>query len=372
MATLIGDLTNNANLIGRVGSSAISTIAGMVLTGPPPSTKWRNKIIRDRFIKNALKPKAEPNLSDLFEPNLVPHLQLGYPTSGVYNSGIMTISPIANELIREAQKKAKDSILNESIYTPLVMNGKPKSFSSTVDITKVMDNINTRKKTQLKLYILNATSSPYQYVELQNRPSFIRANPESQWATIKSMGRNVPMYHFTGAEDTIEMTLSWYLNSKEHPDDVLNKVRLLESWSKANGYVSSPPILQLVFGYDGPFQNHYYILFSTNYEMRNFMVPQYNSDGSRKEAKFSGNNIDYHTQYYPSVINQTLVFKRVSDTNPTWEDIIPSKKLQYTSGVTMDATQQDLDSLYGNIQANNLGTNNIPTTIPLNNTVTDL
>ena len=46
------------------------------------------------------------------------------------------------------------------------------------------------------------------------------------------MGRNVPMYHFTGAEDIIQFNVSWYCNDPENPEEVINKCRLLETASE--------------------------------------------------------------------------------------------------------------------------------------------
>lgn len=62
------------------------------------------------------------------------------------------------------------------------------------------------------------------------------------------MGRNVPMYHFTGAEDIIQFNVSWYCNDPENPEEVINKCRLLEAWSKSNGYQAAPPIVKIEWG----------------------------------------------------------------------------------------------------------------------------
>ena len=60
------------------------------------------------------------------------------------------------------------------------------------------------------------TVNPTQYITLQNRPPELDFRGETTWATIKSMGRNTPMYHFTGAEDIIQFNVSCYCNDQEN------------------------------------------------------------------------------------------------------------------------------------------------------------
>lgn len=62
------------------------------------------------------------------------------------------------------------------------------------------------------------------------------------------MGRNTPMYHYTGSEDIVQFNVSWYCDDPDNPAEVLTKCRLLESWSKSNAYQAAPPILQIQWG----------------------------------------------------------------------------------------------------------------------------
>ena len=319
MATLVTNLVNNATVTSSILGSALSTTASLALIGGVmPSTKWRNKIIRDRLVRNAIKPKATPTLNDIIEPNLIPHTQI----------------PI---VIRETQRKARDSFLMESIYTPL---GLPhlKISEEINDGTQPLSLNPKRKKPNVKAWILNTMEEPYKYIEFQTKPSNIKVNPQTNWATIRSMGRNLPMYHYTGAEDTIEINISWYQDNKQYADDVLNKCRILESWSKANGYLSSPPLLQIVLGDgEGPFDGQYFILYSASYELTHFGVFQYKD---QKRSSQRDQDIASDVKYFPVIARQSLVFKRVMDTNPTWNDIIPNEKVQHTSGVKTDNYQE--------------------------------
>lgn len=352
MATLL----NNPTLIKRVTSSSISTVTGMILTGPAPSTEWRNKIIRDRLLRNGLKPKVEPSVNDVAEPNLIPHLQhsqFGSNSGNVYQAGIMTISTIANEQIREDQAKLRNGYENsESPYRPLnrmtqlesLDNAEAPNQNRTLKYHPESSKRRRLFVPHAGVYIVNRIStSPYQVLELQNRPSHVSVKPETSWATIKSMGRNNPMYHYTGAEDTVSFNISWYCNSKENLDEVLGKCRLLESWSKADGYMKSPPILELLFGdYSSDetqiFGGHYFILWSAPYELRNIATPHpsYLDSDNMHHYGPEGTAIRLG-MLYPQVATQELTFKRVTDHNLTRSEIIPDKLLKKTGIISQNS-----------------------------------
>ena len=172
------------------------------------------------------------------------------------------------------------------------------------------------------------TANPTQYITLQNRPPELDFRGETTWATIKSMGRNTPMYHYTGSEDIIQFNVSWYCNDPNNPEEVLNKCRLLEAWSKSNGYQSAPPIVKIEWGDSGIFNNHYYIIISATYTLKNFQ------NGSRirvpgKPATFGNGRL------LPAAATQELIFKRVSAYNLSYGDFINSDSLKKTEGIKL-------------------------------------
>lgn len=159
------------------------------------------------------------------------------------------------------------------------------------------------------------------FIALQIRPNAVDSRAETSWATIKSMGRNTPMYHYLGSEDTLQINTSWYLKGKPgdpgfNPYWVLNQCRLLKSWSMANGYVSAPPVLYIEWGRADIFQGELWILSSATYSLGNFsdkvIVKQDKYDfGSRelipnREVKL----LDFGL--VPFTATQELIFKRVS------------------------------------------------------------
>lgn len=265
---------------------------------------WRAKILYNR-IKSGL-PKDSSLKSSHDNPNIVHK------------------NPIDNhkeKLKRELSLKNQD-------------NGLPKDTPILIDVSKGKSSINALKIHQkLKAYnnrnqviIYNLTSNgSYKYIVLQNRPSEIQFNGETSWATIKSMGRNTPMYHYTGAEDILQFNISWYCSDANNPNEVINKCRLLESWTKANSYISGPPILKIQWGSSGIFDNHKYILTSATYTLKNFQNGHI--DRSSSNSKF----ID--TKLLPMVATQELIFKRVSGTNLGYGDFIDSNTTDKTNGI---------------------------------------
>ncbi len=142
-----------------------------------------------------------------------------------------------------------------------------------------------------------------------------------------SMGRNNPFMMYTGGEDTISFDISWYSNDPMNREDVLTKCRLLESWSKANGYNQAPPVLRISWGTSGIFDNDLFILYSASYKLNNF------------QDRYSGSSIDtdefsrsvtrtINLGLLPSIATQSLVFKKVTGKNLTHNDICSPEKLQ--------------------------------------------
>lgn len=188
--------------------------------------------------------------------------------------------------------------------------------------TKVHDDLMAQKP-QNDIIIYNISESPYQKVIIQNRPSKLEFRGETSWASIKSFGRNTPMYHFTGSEDVIQFNISWFCNDPNNPDEVVNKCRFLEAWTKSNGYKAAPPILQIQWGSGDIFAGHYYILTSATYTLQNF------NNGYRKFSTVNGKKqvevVD--GKLYPSSATQELIFKRVSAYNLEYDDILPQDKI---------------------------------------------
>lgn len=188
---------------------------------------------------------------------------------------------------------------------------------------------------QNEVRIYNMSANPTQYITLQNRPPELDFRGETTWATIKSMGRNTPMYHFTGAEDIIQFNVSWFSTTLDNPEEVINKCRLLEAWTKANGYQAAPPIIQIEWGDSGIFENHYYILTSATYTLKNFQNG-YRIRVPGKPATFGNGKL------LPAAATQELIFKRVSAYNLSYGDLLILIHLRRRRALNMIDTSQYL------------------------------
>lgn len=174
------------------------------------------------------------------------------------------------------------------------------------------------------IVILNKTVSPYVYLTIQNTPQELEVEPEAAWAVLKSAGRNSPFLFYTGSEDKINLDITWF-NTGSNREEVLNKCRLLESWTKADGYSKSPPVLEIIWGNSNMFFNHKFVLESAPYKLSNF-----------QNAYNKGNRVNpdiVDLKLLPNTAEQKLSFIRISTTNLKHEDIIAIEKLKLTKGV---------------------------------------
>ena len=201
-----------------------------------------------------------------------------------------------------------------------------KVSRTSKDRADISQKASNHKRNEIIIFNMNGQDDTYQYIILQNRPPELEFQGETSWAAIKSFGRNVPMYHFTGAEDKIQLQISWFCNDPERPWEVVQKCRLLEAWSKSNGYAAGPPVLQLDWGGSGLFDNAYFILTSATYILKQFR------DGYIDRR--SSENVEWQDgRLYPMAATQELVFSRVSSTNPLHSSIYDPTKLEGIKGI---------------------------------------
>lgn len=183
------------------------------------------------------------------------------------------------------------------------------------------NELNPQKITN-NIIIINPNVTPPISLVIQGKPLEVRVTPETTWASVKSMGRNNPFMVYTGGEDTLEFEISWFSISKDRRD-VIDNCRILESWSKADGYKTSPPTLMISWGNSNLFQDDNWILYSAPYVLSNFQ----NSCRQTSQTTDEGIGIRRLTKgfsdlgLYPNVATQTLTFKKVTSKNLTHLDI---------------------------------------------------
>lgn len=343
MATVINKA---AGTIAEKYGSAVSKVTSRVTTGPLQKG-WRARILTNRALsglpKNgSLTPNFTKTIDSITSGSIVGDLVS--QTTGIKPGPNANI--IAQRRIQDTNSVDQGSIGTKR-YRNYTNNGEnTRRIDSTQASMKPVISYIESKEQWLELYsegivktnkviIFNNCTSPYRYIELQNRPTSIDFRGESTWAVIKSMGRNTPMYHYTSSEDIYQMNVSWYCNDPDNPGEVINKCRLLESWTKSDGYTLAPPVLQIGWGTDGDlFYGKYFILTSATYTLGNFNA------AARMRNLGTGETIATQQKYLlPYVATQELIFKRVSDHNSTHAEITTLGMgnrftLQQTKGIT--------------------------------------
>ena len=182
-----------------------------------------------------------------------------------------------------------------------------------------------------QIIIINTNTSPVTSIILQNRPPTIQVNNQSYWVSVKSMGRNNPFMMYTGGEDSIQLEVSWFVTNEHNRKEVLTKCRLLESWSRADGYAASPPTLKISWGSANIFENDQFILESASYQLSNFQSYSREYSVKRGADNISKRTLDIGLA--PQCATQTLIFKRVTNFNRTHLDIIPFEELEKVADI---------------------------------------
>lgn len=172
-----------------------------------------------------------------------------------------------------------------------ILDSKPIEYLTTDSLGK---SNSLQPKNQP--YILDLVTLKRLY--FQGLPMEIEVSGESNWATLATMNRNNPFYHFTNSEDILKFTLSWFANVEEQ-DDVLRKCKWLRALSKADGDNKRPHHIQLSFG--SLFKAGEFIVAEANYTLKLF---------------------HRDLGMLPRLATQEVVLKRVTEKNLTYSDLL--------------------------------------------------
>lgn len=300
-----------------------------VVSGPL-NKLWRAKILLDRAVRPVQQgSKSQPIRSH--DP-LKNDILFGSQTKEVYthssfNADKKSSSVVANKSVRESEYGFQD--LKRKMW--VLGDSEPMITSTFQDKSRQHNRelLSEQIRKDNAIQIINFSADPIQYIQLQTIPTEVQHSSENTWAAINSMGRNVPMYHYTGSETSISFSISWYSEDKLNPDDVLVKCRLLEAWTKADGYVKAPPVLQIRWGSADVFKDQFFILVKADYKLSNWRASSRSYDKNTK--KFIQVGVQPGLQ--PSVATQELVFKRVSLTNLRHSEVVSPELLRLTNGI---------------------------------------
>jgi hypothetical protein len=138
-------------------------------------------------------------------------------------------------------------------------------------------------------YILDLVTLEILY--FQTIPQEIEVTPESQFLAVASAGRNLPLFQYTGAEDTIKFSLSWYANLA-HKEDAWKKAKWLQAMGKNNGFSERVHPVRFVMG--NLFRKSKFLVVSAPAKLSLF---------------------DRSKGMMPCLINQDIELKRISEAN---------------------------------------------------------
>ena len=285
---------------------------------------WRAKILLDRVTKPGEKDNP---VMDIPNTNPTPSLK---NSSGKqqYKLVVSSKSTISNRDFRHDLQIKFNPDIDDIIPVNLTGESSRQQLSKSKPI----------------ISIYNFFTYPIQSIELQTIPKDLEISSEGTWAVINSSGRNLPMYHYTGSETTLQFNISWYANDPKNPQDVLAKCRLLERWSKADGYEKAPPILQIDWGTGGIFGNfnaetgenmkgprYYWILQSASYKLSGWQTDARILDPNSNQWILKPGYTKRGLK--PCLATQELIFKRVSARSITYSDIISDDSLKGVQGI---------------------------------------
>lgn len=269
----------------KIPSTAITGNKTGILTSPL-NKLWRAKILLNRATS-------------------------GMPQNPGDNTKLPKASPTTNQSFQEANKK--EAFLREA------QRHKDEDTPLSVETKRTINN---------QIIIINTNTQPYTKIEIQGKPMEVEVVPDSNWAAVKSIGRNNPFMMYLGGEDTITLDISWFSTQKDRKD-VINKCKLLESWSRADGYTASPPVLHISWGSSNLFKDQTFVLTSAKYSLSNFQ----NSYRTNWDKKKPSDIVDLGL--LPNCAVQKLVFKKITSSNTRHEEIISRNELKNTKGVIL-------------------------------------
>lgn len=318
MASIIG------KAVGAVASVVTELEQGRIFNSPL-NKLWRAKILINRA--TSPMPKDEAKASYKVNDALNQH----YARASSYSAAQQGQPWIRARKQVLSGLGEKDRYIQGTDYT-----------SSNRNILN--DKINKLNQVDNQIQIINKHTSPPTIITIQNRPNELNINPQSSWVAVKSMGRNNPFMMYTGGEDTISFDISWYVSDPNNRKEVITKCNLLKSWTKADGYIASPPTLNILWGTSGLFDNDTFILESAPFILSHFqnasrILGRYNhlENGERIVAGDGEYNYLEDLHLYPNCATQTLTFKRVSATNQRRVEIVSPEDLAVTRGIEAPA-----------------------------------
>lgn len=259
-------------------------------------------------------PKEDRQRKSAFLERLQPWEIVTEPVSPILHTGrqaVSTVRKISNILGKKTQEVEKPTPGRDKIPTPI-----SQSSGSYVGEHTLLSYKQERQKDNLR--IVNLDTEPYVTIlELPWVPETISIDPVSKLAAIPSIGRNLPFYHYTGAEDMIEFTIDWFFTNDRSRKWAMRMATTIEAWSKADGYTKGLPRIKLICG--DLFHNSVWLIEYAPYTLSRFNRSLLNQLAPDRYELIEG-------RLLPQQITQDIRLKKISQHNLRTEDFIYNYK----------------------------------------------
>jgi len=196
--------------------------------------------------------------------------------------------------------------------------GKKKVFTEAI---KTRGYEEAQKEKITLLFYGGGFEDRYKKLELQFVPREVQITPENRVVAIAQPGRNTPVYHYTGSEDTLEFTIDWVsMDESNDKTDVIEKCMWLEAMSKNDAFDNKPAIVEIVWGNAERgrlFDKIAWVIAKAPYKLQNFNRGYNDPYGSGFIS----------TSLLPIQAYQEITLKRLDDHNTSRRELFYQKHI---------------------------------------------
>lgn len=96
------------------------------------------------------------------------------------------------------------------------------------------------------LWLVNV-NNPKERVKIQFFPAQLSVDRVANVQDIDIVGRNNPLHHYSGGTTSLPLELDFYAE-RDDLKDVIETIKLIESWTFNDGYDAPIPQIKLLFG----------------------------------------------------------------------------------------------------------------------------
>ena len=159
-------------------------------------------------------------------------------------------------------------------------------------------------------------------IDLYFVPRELKVTPAANFVGLATIGRNNPLYQFTGAEDSLEFEIDWHAQD-QNKTDVIANCNWIKALTRSDGWNSDPHRIMIAWG-SNPllFKNDIWIVDSAPYTLSQFHRAYRSYDHYDENSKNYRNGDIIDARMLPVQARQTINLKKVSTYNLSTPDIL--------------------------------------------------